>query len=806
MADSCESLRTEVRGQEQLITGLQAELQQASPAEKAFLIAQIREAKQELGKLKIKLTTCEQTNPQPDAVVLTTDTCPVCTQEQISAWRHVVLNQLGVDGIDVDGHWIGGFPNDSKQFLPNINNWFPLSVEKRVLCAQLHHFDFYDPWTSGDEADWNNFMVPTPAFSSLLEDAKIYDVTSQWHDCLRDGAADCMEAEITPDQTYYENLFNSKRRGESNFEGQTVCTYGPWVREWSHDNRPEIHPSELYWFRNQLADGNFEYTLMQLQDDSNRFDREGDYDFGAPWDDPPSGWRAWSQVPRTNRFRIAFELDPSAPTRTFRIRQNAARSVVEKWNDQTPGSSHDLQYNGRNVLRVDELLPIEAQLGVAFGAVCRNQENTRLQGYIALIATVGLDDRGGEGYQTLQVDVDEPPFLDDDFVGEWPPFSAIQLLAPAPLVQLKAKPASLRRIETDSGPKLAGDAEVQIAVAEGEIAASVDLSDLNVELVTKSGRKSLAFRSAGIDTSRAKGGTIEEIPLTEEATLEVDAGGEKVTVPVPTLALTPQVVAESPQRLTKADRSWKSLAKAAAGREVDTTPPASVERSRRWRIEVAPNYAPVRQGKPSPGEDSPFAEALNDVVRGRSMQRLNEVFGTAKPFRATWSFRATNLTTGKRVPVKRGETAAPTDVRVDIPQANVLSPEINVTFPERPVNDVFELVATAKVRDPFGVEGTVEHLISSHVLTQSDSRELARSIVRTAGSLAETSPDELEAASDLSGPIIDHQDDNPRVPDLRTSRATMVRLLAMDASQDQRVTVDELRKLAQSAKLFAGTK
>jgi hypothetical protein len=802
MAGPCDSLRDQVRGQEQLISSLQEELKTAPSSQKAGIVRQIREAQQERRLLLIKLISCDQTNPQPDAVVLTTDTCPICTEEQISAWRHVVLNQLGVDGIDVDGHWIGGFPNDSKRFLFGFDNWFPFSVEKRVLCGQLHHFNFYDPWTSGDEADWNNFIIPTPAFASLLEDAKIYTVTSEWHSC--DGDFNCMEAEITPDQTYYENLFNSKRRGESNFEGQTVCTYGPWVREWSHDNRPEIHPSELYWFRNRLADGTFQYTLMQLQDDSNRFDREDNYDFHSQI--VPPNWRAWSQVPRTNRFRIAFELDPSAPARTFRIRQNAARSVVEKWNDQTPGSSHDLQYNGQVVLRVEELLPIEAQLGVAFGTVCRNEENTRLQGYIALIATVGFDDRGGEGYQTLQVGVDEPPFLDDDFVGDWPPFPAIQLQAPTPIVQLKAKPTSLRRIETDSGPSLAADAEVQITVPEGVTDTSVDLSTLNVRLVMKSGRKSLAFRSTGIGTNRAKGGVIEDISLTEEATLEIDAGGEKVTVPVPTLALAPQVMSAAPERLTKAVGAWKAMAKVAAGKVIDAPSPGEVNRSRRWRIEVAPAYAPLRAGSASIEDDSPFAEALNDIIRGGNKQRLSELFGTARPFRTTWSFRATNLTSGKKVPVQRGEKASAADVRVDIKQGESLNAEIDVTFPEQPANAIYELVATAKIRDSFDIEGTVTHRVSSHVITHPDARELASSAVRTAASLAEDSPDDLEAESDLGGPNIDHQDDNPRVPDLRTSRATMVRLLAIDASRDQRITVDELRRLVRGAQLFAATK
>ncbi len=755
-------------------------------------------------ELKARLTACDQSNPKPDAVVLTTDTCPICTDEQISTWRHVVLEQLGVDGTDVDGHWIGAFPNDSKQFLPNINNWIPLATEKRVLCGELHHFNFYDPFTSGDEADWNNFIIPTPAFANLIEDAKVHGTSSEWHNC--EGTFDCMEAEITPDETYYENLLNSKELDRSALEGEIICTYGPWVREWSHDNRPEIHPSELYWWRSQLPNGHFAYNLMQLQEDSNRFDREENYDFGFPWDDPPSGWRAWSAVPRTNRFRIAFELEPTAPTQTFRISQIDARFVQDRWNDQTPGSSHDLQYNGQVVLRVEELLPNEEDLGVAFGSICRNAENTRLQGYVALIASVGEDDRGGEGLQTLQVEVDNPPFTNSEFVGNWPSAASLERPSRGPIIKIEAKPNSLRRVVTDGVPHLVGDVEARLTPRPGAAATTVDLSKVNVDLVTASGRRALQLRpTAAALSGKETSGVIEELPLTAEAKLEVNAGGEVVSVPVPTLSLAPRVVAVSPQQLTKADGAWKSLAKVAAGRDVELPVPGSVQRSRQWRIEAAPSYAPVRAGKASPEDESPFAEALNDVVRTGNKQRLSELFGTAAPFRVNWSFRATNLTTGKPVPVRRGANATPTDVRVDSNQGGSLQSTLDVTFPQQPANAVFELIATAKMRDPFGVGGTVQQRISSHVITQADARELARTMVQTAATLAGASPDDLDSASDLGAPVIDHEDDNPRVVDLQTSRAQMVRLLALDASQDQRITVDELRRLVQGAKQFAGT-
>jgi hypothetical protein len=805
MADSCEPLRSQVRGQEQLVLSLQDELRHASPAEKPFLISQIREANHELAQFKARLTACEQSNPKPDAVVLTTDTCPICTDEQISAWRHVVLEQQGVDGVDVDGHWIGAFPNDSKQFLPNINNWIPLATEKRVLCGNLHHFNFYDPFTSGDEADWNNFIIPTPAFANLIEDAKIHGTSSAWHSC--EGTFDCMEAEITPDETYYENLFNSKELDRSALEGEVICTYGPWVREYSHDNRPEIHPSELYWWRSRLPNGKFAYNLMQLQEDSNRFDREENYDFGFPWDDPPPGWRAWSAVPRTNRFRIAFELDPTAPQLTFRISQTDARFVQDRWNDQTPGSTHDLQYNGRVVLRVEELLPNEADLGVAFGSICRNAENTRLQGYIALIESVGENDRGSEGYQTLQLEVDNPPFFHDEFVGDWPEVAPLQRRTSGPIVKIEAKPNSLRRVASESGPLLVGDAEIRMTARSGATATTVDLAKVKVDLVSASGRRELRFRpTAAALTGKESSGIIEELPLTAEATLEVNADGEVVSLPAPTLSLAPRVVAALPQQLTKADGAWKALSAVAAGRDIESPLPGSVQRSRRWRIEVAPGYSPLRAGKASPEDESPFAEALNDILHSGNKQRLSEIFGTAAPLRVNWSFRATNLTTGKQVLVQRGDKATPTDVRVDVSQSESLNAVLDVTFPAQPANAVFELVATAKMRDPFGVVGTVQQRVSSHVITHADARELAQSMVQTAASLAGASPDELDTASVLGGPVIDHQDDNPRVADPRTNRAQMVRLLALDASQDQRITVDELRRLVRGAKRFASAK
>jgi hypothetical protein len=391
-------------------------------------------------------------------------------------------------------------------------------------------------------------------------------------------------------------------------------------------------------------------------------------------------------------------------------------------------------------------------------------------------------------------------------VGDWPEIAPLELRTSGPIVNFEAKPNSLRRVASESGPVLAGDAEIRLT-ARSSSATTVDVSKVTVNLSTAAGRRQLQFRpTAAALSGKETSGVIEELPLTAEGTLEVNADGAVVSVPAPTLSLAPRVVAVSPQQLAKADGAWKALSAAAAGRDIESPLPGSVQRSSQWRIEAAPAYAPVRAGKASPEDDSPFAEALDDILQNGNKQRLTDLFGTAAPFRVNWSFRATNVTTGKQVPVQRGDKATPTDVRVDIVQGESLIGAVDVSFPAEPANAVYELIATAKMRDSFGLVGTVQQRISSHVITHSDPRQLAPSMVHTAASLAGVPPDELDAASQLGGPVIDHQDDSPKVVDPRTSRARTVRLLALDVSQDQQITLDELRRLVQGAKRFAATK
>ncbi len=363
--------------------------------------------------------------------------CPVCNSTQTEEWQLVISNSLGVAGRDPVGYKIG--PSPAYSNIIRGMNWYPFDIYKKTLCGQLDHYSFYDDW--GDEADWNNYFEPDPngPYAYLINDVLplrvefpemdptesyyIIDpatgkikLTDEWLDC-DDGVNNCMAAEITPDENFYgnqwfpsyTNFWGDQETDKSPLLGSTLCTYGPWVWDETHGNRPEIHPSELYWWKK--SDSN--WMLMLLQDDSNRFDRSYDFSGSSP---RPTWWHPWSENPRTGEFKIAFDLNLSPAERPyiFFVNEQTRRNVVTNEDpiagqDSDDGWEHALEYNGKVVLKVNERQSDDQDVGVRFGEVCRNAENNRLQGYLVLTSKVGKGDRGNEGYQVLNVIGQEIP-------------------------------------------------------------------------------------------------------------------------------------------------------------------------------------------------------------------------------------------------------------------------------------------------------------------------------------------------------------------------------------------------------------
>ncbi|MGH9956525.1 MAG: hypothetical protein ACREBC_05265, partial [Pyrinomonadaceae bacterium] len=199
---------------------------------------------------------------------------------------------LGVEGVNRSNHFIGRFPAEKDNTGPGaIDNWWPLDGFKHTVCETLFDFSFFIPGGGAEllggarnEMDWNNFFIPIGGpFAPMFEMARSQYLhtgytgwkSGGWHLCLpasvtgssnirilREDVSNCMEAEITPDQSYFENVLNSKTRKSSLLEGSKLCTYGPWVREHLHQNRPEIHTSEQYWWVEQDPSGFFRFFLM----------------------------------------------------------------------------------------------------------------------------------------------------------------------------------------------------------------------------------------------------------------------------------------------------------------------------------------------------------------------------------------------------------------------------------------------------------------------------------------------------------------------------------------------------------------
>jgi len=212
-------------------------------------------------------------------------------------WEHATKNQRGVIGWDPVGHRIGWSYRDGW-----LVNYTPMSAYKQTIVGRCLDYTFYDDFGTGDEADWCIFIDPDPPYA-FIRDEVVKLIPSHNRDDLQVVAGKvCVECEITPDEKWYDNGYFGKTDHKSPNLGKTLGLYGPWVRDGGHSGRPEIHPCELVWWKDDLGAGGLpKWTFLVVQDDSNRFDRESDYD-------GDSVIRAWSAPPRNAAFTVALEL------------------------------------------------------------------------------------------------------------------------------------------------------------------------------------------------------------------------------------------------------------------------------------------------------------------------------------------------------------------------------------------------------------------------------------------------------------------------------------------------------------------
>lgn len=206
-----------------------------------------------------------------------------------AAWKILHQSWLGASVRDLGGHQMGPASASKNVLGLHVPMWRPGDGHKHVLVGEVDRYHFYNPSGSGDEADFNIYITPNPVFSDIL---------SRFVQLMKPGDRDelhkrtggvgfCLEAEITPDESYYDNNWLPTNERKCSLVGKQIAVYGPWVMDLNHGGRPEIHPAEAIWWRDGAFDGPHlaRWQFIFLQDDSNRFDRESDYDgpVSRPW-------------------------------------------------------------------------------------------------------------------------------------------------------------------------------------------------------------------------------------------------------------------------------------------------------------------------------------------------------------------------------------------------------------------------------------------------------------------------------------------------------------------------------------------
>jgi hypothetical protein len=374
-------------------------------------------------------------------------------------WNRVHDTQLDIDVRDPDGHRIGSAsvkrtpladPSDSPTPVPlklfTLRGWVPVDGSKHILVGEFDHYSFYNPSTSvspfhpnisTDEADFNIFITPDRPFQRLLDDvvetmeeeraalqawvdahpqgtlhpsdvpfpvgdgtpASVRYPVSELHDRKR-GRGYCIECEITPDEGYYDNFwFRTKKPYTSLLVGAKIGVYGPWVRDFAHGGRPEIHPCEVIWWRNGSFDDagpqpHVRWTVVVLQDDSNRFDRQSDYDTFVA--------RPWSMSPRRARITMSLQA-PRGQHAEYSISISKGQRIFEHPGEETRSITRD--YDGRRALTVTKRMSKPAQLKARLSELAPDPtDRNKLRCFLELDVQVGEGDRGKEGFAELSIE------------------------------------------------------------------------------------------------------------------------------------------------------------------------------------------------------------------------------------------------------------------------------------------------------------------------------------------------------------------------------------------------------------------
>ncbi len=345
----------------------------------------------------------------------------VCDGFQVQDWNYIHDVKHGLYGYreDEQGGFVGA-PSLRKQYLGfiNINNWFPLWPQKVSCCGQFHHFKTHN---KGDENDWNLFVIPDQHSRFIIDFALPHRGNShfnsgkgaKWSTCITDG--DCVEAEITAIENRVINSILSRNLKEDNFVpsmvGDNICVYGTAVREYVHNNRPEIHPAEIIWW-SKPAEPDIHHVMV-VQDASKRFGKKNRY---KNVNNEPGPWQPWAQAPITSILKIPFEFEASeTDTITFHLYEETSAYVEPSdasTNDPTDNPMTVLKLDRNDRIIVHEHQNRDEDIGISFVDICR-QAGDRITGFLNISINIGAgtNEKQGVFYLRIEKNKSQPAIL-----------------------------------------------------------------------------------------------------------------------------------------------------------------------------------------------------------------------------------------------------------------------------------------------------------------------------------------------------------------------------------------------------------
>ncbi len=316
-------------------------------------------------------------------------------------WERLRANQLGVNVADPIGHTIGTATAKGGFF----QSWTPESPEKQILVGTFDHYSFFNPKVftqNPDEADFNIYITPDPPFRHILQQVVDKMTPAERRRDLeraRLSQGFCVSCEVTPDEGFYDNEWlPTDEPFTTPLVGRKIGVYGPWVRDFGHGGTPEIHPAEIIWWEGPTNRPGVRFTrhFLVLQDDSNRFDRESDFD--GPIKHP------WSKPPREANFAVALEPRRGVHNRyLLRILRN--RQML----DMDTSASADVPLTATvgpgTDITVIKVTSHPSRIGMTLSRVEPDPNDpNRLRCILRFDVSVGKGDRGDEGYALIRLE------------------------------------------------------------------------------------------------------------------------------------------------------------------------------------------------------------------------------------------------------------------------------------------------------------------------------------------------------------------------------------------------------------------